>query len=133
MDEFDYETELTVRYRDLDPFGHVNNAVYATYCEQARVRYFGDRLGLPTVDPPYVVAHLQIDYERPIRDVDSVLVGVDVVDVGRSSVRLAFELRAGDDVAATAETVLVHVGSAGGEPRPVPEAWRRALEADSTD
>ena len=37
--EFRFDVELAVRYRDLDTLGHVNNAVYATYLEQARTRY----------------------------------------------------------------------------------------------
>ena len=40
-----FETTIGVRYRDIDAMGHVNNAVYATYLEQARVRYVDHVLG----------------------------------------------------------------------------------------
>jgi len=39
-----YTTEIDVRFRDIDAMGHVNNAVYATYIEQARTEYFRDVL-----------------------------------------------------------------------------------------
>ncbi|MFC7195480.1 acyl-CoA thioesterase [Halosimplex aquaticum] len=43
-----FEHEVDVRYRDLDTFGHVNNVVYGTYCEQARVAYIEEVLGSTT-------------------------------------------------------------------------------------
>jgi acyl-CoA thioester hydrolase len=64
MDEFGYTTDIEVRYRDLDTMGHVNNAVYATYLEQARMDYFRDLLGLTMDDVQGVIAHLEIDYHR---------------------------------------------------------------------
>ena len=43
MDGFPFVHRETVRFRDLDGMGHVNNAVFSTYLEQARLAWFGDR------------------------------------------------------------------------------------------
>jgi len=126
---FEFETELPVRFRDLDAMGHVNNAVYATYLEQARVDYFESVLEVPLSEIDSVLASLSIDYERPVRG-GSVTVAVRVPEVGDSSVPMEYEVRDGDgDVAATGETVQVVVDPETGSPRPVPEEWRAAIEA----
>lgn len=127
MTDFAYTTEFDVRYRDLDPLNHVNNAVYATYLETARLEYFRSVVGRSLAEGESVLAHLSIDFRRPITLGDAVTVGVRVTDVGRSSIGMEYEVRADGEVAATAETVMVAVED--GEPRPVPEEWRAAIEA----
>jgi acyl-CoA thioester hydrolase len=132
MSEFATELEIPVRYRDIDAEGHVNNAVYLSYIEQARVRYIGDVLDRSPADPGFVVAHVSIDYERSI-DLEKHLAGTPVVvamgttAVGDSSITMEYELRASGGRAATAETVIVAVDEAG-QPRAVPDDWREALE-----
>jgi len=125
--DFAYTTEFDVRYRDLDPLNHVNNAVYATYLETARLEYLQSVLDRTFAEGETVLAHLSIDFRRPITLGDAVTVGVRVTDVGRSSIDMEYEVRADGEVAATAETVMVAVED--GEPRPVPEEWRAAIEA----
>ena len=45
QEKFKHRTKLDIRFVDIDAFGHVNNAHYLTYFEQARVRYFDDIMG----------------------------------------------------------------------------------------
>ena len=45
--EFKHRVRITVRFADTDAMGHVNNAVYLTYCEIARIRYWTDVTGEP--------------------------------------------------------------------------------------
>lgn len=78
MDEFSHETAIPVRFRDVDAAGHVNNAVYATYLEQARVEYTEEVIGTKGVDFEKVIANLELDYER-----STVMVTVDP-DAGTS-------------------------------------------------
>ena len=62
-----FETEIAVRYRDLDTYGHVNNAVYATYVEQARLAYLTTVLGAETPrDLSIVIAELTVEFHAPI-------------------------------------------------------------------
>lgn len=124
-----YEVDVTVRFRDIDAMGHVNNAVYATYLEHARASFFRDVVGASLVDADTVLAHLSLDYEAPI-DLDDGAVAVSLVvpRLGTSSIPMAYELRTADGVAATAESVQVVVDRETGAARPIPDDWRAAIE-----
>jgi acyl-CoA thioester hydrolase len=130
MTDFEYETELQVRFRDLDAMGHVNNAVYATYLEQARVDYYDEVLGVGLDDIDTVLVNLDIDYRHEVRlDDETVTIAMGVRDIGRSSVTVAYEVRAGDRVAATAETTQVYIDPEEGGSRPLPEEWVETMES----
>ncbi|MFB6126909.1 MAG: acyl-CoA thioesterase [Halolamina sp.] len=137
-----FETELDVRFRDLDALGHVNNAVYATYLEQARVEYFERVVGVSLSAVDSVLATLSLDYERPIRkDGDAgdardgvndgdqtVRVTVSVPRLGDSSVPMEYEVYdPAGRLAATGETVQVAYDSDAAAARPLPESWREAI------
>lgn len=128
MDEFPFTTELPVRFRDLDAVGHVNNAVYATYLEQARLEFVTAVLGDPMLDRGMVVASLGIDFYREVTDdADAVEVAVGVGDVGETSFDLGYEVRCEGAVVATGETTQVRVDADSGQPRPLDDDWRAAL------
>ncbi|KTG11204.1 thioesterase [Haloprofundus marisrubri] len=118
-----HETDIEVRFRDLDPLGHVNHAVYASYCEQARIRYLRDVLDLTADDLPMVVANLELNYRKPVTFDEELTVGVSVASVGDSSFTMEYELRT-DDVVATAETTQVVVDRETKRPTSVPSEWR---------
>jgi len=128
MAEFNYEIDIDVRFRDIDAMGHVNNAVYATYIEQARVQYIEDVVEEPLMETGGVVADLHMDFERPIDYEDEVTVGVRAGELGTSSIPLAYEVRADGEVAATAETLMVTFDREAGEPRPIPDSWRERIQ-----
>ncbi|MDS0292559.1 acyl-CoA thioesterase [Halogeometricum luteum] len=125
MTEFIYESELQVRFRDLDPLGHVNNAVYASYCEQARIEFFQEEFDIEEVNT--VLANIEIDYRRPIEGLGELTVGLDVTDIGNSSFEMSYELRSEGEVVATASTVLVVIDPETTEPTRVPDEWREAV------
>jgi acyl-CoA thioester hydrolase len=129
MAEYETAVELPVRYRDIDSLGHVNNAVYVTYLEQARVEYVQEVFAETPLSPGFVVAHVSVDYERPIELGDSVVVALGVTDIGTASVTMGYEIRADGAVAATAETVIVALDDESRDPVPVPEAWRERIAA----
>jgi len=129
MAEFDHETEITVRFRDIDAMGHVNNAVFSTYVEQARVEYLADVVGSEVPDVGAVLADLHIDFERPIEYGESVVVHTRVDELGTASIPVVHEVRADGERAATAEALMVAYDSEAGESRPIPEAWREAIRA----
>lgn len=128
MREQPFTVDIDVRYNDVDLLGHVNNAIYASYLEAARVEYLPEVLG--TVDSlESVLAHLEIDFERPITLEDDVEVAIWVTDIGTSTITFAYEVRASGEVAATAETVQVAYDAEAKESRPVPDEWRERIEA----
>ena len=132
MTRFEYETEIEVRYSDLDTFGHVNNAVYATYLELARVRYLQEEFDASAEEPNFVVAHLELDFLKPVAELTTVTVGVGVEDVGRTSFDLTYEVESDGSLAARGESTQVTVDGSG-DPTPVPEEWRAVLEAHERD
>ena len=131
-DAFRHRTRLEVRLGDLDPFGHVNNAVIATYVEQGRVLYLRDVLGTGAdpVSMPFILARLEIDYLAQILFTDPVEVLSRVDWIGRSSVHMSHLLtgREGRELARS-EAVLVTFDYTIEKPMPVPDAWRVTMAA----
>ena len=129
-DEYEFETEVQVRYRDVDEMGHVNNAVYATYLEQARTAYFREVIGTSLAETSIVLASLSIDFRNSIKLGDEVTVALSVPKLGDSSIPMEYEIRLADGaVAATGETVQVAFDREERASRPIPEEWREAIEA----
>ena len=67
MSTFSVLTNIQMRFNDFDVLGHLNNAVYSTYIELARVHFFQDVLGMDLTQITGVVSNFNIDYKRPIR------------------------------------------------------------------
>jgi acyl-CoA thioester hydrolase len=124
-----FSTDLQVRFRDIDAMGHVNNAVYATYLEQARTAYFHEVLEEDLSAVPTVLARLELSYERPITLGQSVTVTVDVPRVGESSLPMEHEILADGERAAVAESVQVFVDPEEGGSAPIPDAIRERIAA----
>ncbi|WP_459809375.1 acyl-CoA thioesterase [Halopiger thermotolerans] len=127
--EYEYDVDIDVRLRDIDFMGHVNNATYATYLEQAREAYFTDVLGVSLVDTGTVLVNLEIEYVRPIDADADVTIGLHVPELGTSSLPIEYEIRADGERAATAWTVQVLVDEESGDSRPLPEEWRQRIDA----
>ncbi|GAB4495809.1 MAG: thioesterase family protein [Anaerolineales bacterium] len=125
---------IEVRYGDLDPQGHVNNARYLTYCEQARIAYIR-HLGLWTsgdfLEIGVILADAHIAFKRPILFGEAVRVGAGVTRLGNKSfeMRYVLENAAGDEVFAVAESVLVTFDYRTEQTISIPAAWRAAIAA----
>jgi acyl-CoA thioester hydrolase len=126
-----HEKEIEIRWRDLDAYGHVNHAVFATYLEEARDEWLERALGRDGDLWDYVVARVAIDYRRELTlEDDRVCARCGLGSLGTSSVRTREELTVGDgEVAAEAEAVLVARDPETRRPRPLTEAERARLEA----
>jgi acyl-CoA thioester hydrolase len=124
MEGFDFVHRERVRFSDLDGMGHCNNAVFLTFCEQARIAFLRS-LG-PTTEH-LILARAELDLRSPLFEDDEVEVGVRCSRVGNSSFELEYELRSGDRLAAEAKSVIVSYDYESRAPRPIPEHWREAL------
>jgi acyl-CoA thioester hydrolase len=81
-----FEYELEVLFRDCDPLGHVNNAVYLTYLEAARFAWWRNTFGAQGLkEHGFIVARVEIDYRKAALPGDRLLVRLRVEDIGRSS------------------------------------------------
>jgi len=122
-----FTTPVSVRFRDIDAFGHVNNAVHVSYIEEARVAYFEQVLDVDLGSVGTVVASLSVDYRQPIELDDELVVETTVPELGTTSLTLDHELRVDGEVAATATVVMVVYDYEEDAPRPIPESWRSTI------
>jgi acyl-CoA thioester hydrolase len=128
MSEYAFVTEMDVRYRDLDTWNHVNNAVYATYLEQARIDYLDAVLDGSIGGRDFVLAHLDIDFHAAVEYDDAATIALRASDLGTSSLSFEYEVRADGEPAATGHSTQVHMG-ADDSPAPLPDDWRAAITA----
>ena len=122
MDGFPFSRRERVRFRDCDSMGHVNNAVFSTYLEEARIGVLG---GLSD----FILARMEIDFRSELKTGEEVEIGTRCPRVGTKSFELEHELRAGDRLVAQARSVLVGYDYERGESVPVPAEVRRRLMA----
>jgi acyl-CoA thioester hydrolase len=127
---------IEIRWRDLDGFGHVNNAVFLTYLEECRDEFLQRRLDDPPGRGEYMVVRIAIDYRSQITmDDDWVEAEVGVARVGRSSVTLAERILTGPErrLAAEAETVVVRYDWETGRARALDSALAASLSASTAE
>jgi acyl-CoA thioester hydrolase len=125
-----HQKRIEIRWRDLDAYDHVNNAVYLTYLEEARDEWLERALGREGAAWGYVLARVAIDFRRELRqEDDEVVASCSLARLGTSSVTTREELRtASGELAAEAEAVLVAQDRESRKTRPLSEDERRALE-----
>ena len=130
MDGFRFVHRERVRFRDLDSMAHINNAVFATYLEQARIEFLRS-VGVMTA-PTYtsmILARLEIDFRAPGDADGEVEIGVRSSRCGTKSFDLEYEVRQGRRLLAQAKSVLVAYDYESNRSIEVPEEWRRQLAA----
>jgi acyl-CoA thioester hydrolase len=120
--EFPFVWRERVRFRDCDPMGHANNAVYSTYLEQARIGVLG---GLSE----FILARVEIDFRAELRAGEEVEVRTRCDRVGTKSFDLEHELHADGRIVAEARSVLVAYDYEQGRSVEVPGAVRQRLLA----
>ncbi len=120
--------KLEVRYRDLDTLGHVNNAVYLTYFEQARVRMLMDYYS--SVDNyDFVVAHASVDFLKPIY-LEEITVVAYVSRIGNTSFTIDYEIyNSKNEICARGRTVQVVIDRKTLRKRNIPESLRKHLQS----
>ena len=131
MQEFRFYHPIEVRYGDLDPQGHVNNARYLTYMEQARVAYVR-QLGLwdggSFFNFGLILADVHVAFLKPIYFDQKIQVGVRVSRIGNKSLTMEYSLI--DQIQqelAVSESILVAFDYHRNNTVPVPDHWRRTI------
>lgn len=121
---------IEIRWRDLDAYRHVNNAVYATYLEECRDEWLELALGDEGTLWDYVLARVAIDFRQELRqEDDTVVVSCRLERIGTSSLTTREEVRRRDGtVSAKAEAVLVARDQETGSSRPLLPHEREAFE-----
>jgi len=132
LDGFRFTFPVEVRFRDLDTLAHVNNAVYLTYLESARLAFWHhvtQSRGLD--DLSIILARAEIDYRSPVEYGEALVIGVRVASLRRSSFTMEFRIeeRATGRLVAEAKKVLVHYDYVAKKSTPIPDALRQRLLA----
>jgi acyl-CoA thioester hydrolase len=130
MENFGFVRSQPVEFRDLDGLGHVNNAVYGSYLESAKVDYFREVVGVTQLGDLGIVADLKITFRSPAFFGETLAIGTRIGHVGTKSLQFEFEFR-GQDGRLVAEASSVHVAFdyERREPTAVPDEWRKRIEA----
>lgn len=135
MSDFHFYHPIEVRYGDLDPQGHVNNAKYLTYFEQARLAYWV-QIGIFTKDQSFmelgvILADVHLTYLAPIFYGQNIKVGVHVAKIVNKSMIWEQNIVDADTgkVLANGEVVVVAYDYKEGKSIPVPQEWRERIIA----
>jgi acyl-CoA thioester hydrolase len=134
MPGFRFYHPVEVRYGDLDPQGHVNNAKYLTYMEQARIAYLRHLElweGGSFLKIGVILADVQATFLAPILFGQDVRVGVQVTRLGNKSMVMEYEIEDhhSGQIQATGKSVLVAYDYKAEKSMPIPDSWRRAIAA----
>jgi acyl-CoA thioester hydrolase len=120
MEAFPFVRRERVRFRDCDAMGHVNNAVYSTFLEEARIEVLG---GLTD----FILARVEIDFRAELRAGEEIEIGTRCSRIGTKSLELEHEISVGGRVAAEARSVLVGYDYSLAESVPLPEELKARL------
>jgi acyl-CoA thioester hydrolase len=132
-----FRHRLPVRFRDCDPLGHVNNAAYLTYLEQARFALWRAQLNFMARPanapgprgPGFIMARAEVDFRAQARYGDELEVRLSLAAIGRTSFTYAYEVveTPGDRLIAAAKTVQVWFDYDAERPVVIPEGLRVQL------
>jgi len=133
MTDFRFFHPIEVRYGDLDPQGHVNNAKYLTYFEQARIFYL-IQLGLFSRDQSFmdvgiIIADIHITFQTPTHYDDHIKVGVRTSKIGNKSMTWEQCVMNADtgEIMASGTIILVTFDYKNHKTIPVPHEWRKKI------
>ncbi|MBE7177671.1 MAG: acyl-CoA thioesterase [Mucilaginibacter polytrichastri] len=129
--EFPFHTRIYLRFSDLDAFGHVNNAVFATYFEIARTQYWKEVIDWNRDETGIIVARLEIDYRVPILLDDEIACYLRTSRVGNSSFDIEYRLVKDPErnavLCASGKTVQVCFDYQKKRSVPLPEKYRNRM------
>jgi acyl-CoA thioester hydrolase len=127
-----HEIKIRIRWRDMDAYGHVNNAVYLNYLEDCRDAWAQSVLGNVADTWDFVLAHVGIDFRSQLtQDDGEVIVRCWLDSFGRSSVRTREEIvKLDGTVSAEAESVIVPRAPDEPKSRPLTDEERTVLQRE---
>ena len=103
--DYPHHYEFKTRWKDMDLFGHVNNAVFLTYIEDARIMYF-KRWNITEKKRSLIVASIKIDYLRQIEHPSNLIIGQKVSRIGNSSFDIQSSIFPNNDSMPAANSVV---------------------------
>lgn len=131
---FKHSTPLQLRFVDMDAFGHINNARYLTYFEEARIKYLHD-----IIDWKYgwskngiILARAEIDFKMKAHFKDEIIIFTRCSHLGNKSFTLEYKMIKNENgteiISASASTVIVMYDYEINSSIKVPEEWKSAIK-----
>jgi len=134
MSNFRFYHPIEVRYGDLDPQGHLNNAKFVTFFEQARIQYIRHlglyKEGQSFMEIGVILADVHVAYRKPVEWGMPIKVGVRITKIGNKSMTVeqnVVHAQTGE-VFAEGEVVMVAFDYYQNKSIPVPQEWRDAVD-----
>jgi len=126
-------TALRVRFGETDMAGHVNNAVYLSYLEEARIQFLNDALELEGI--PLILASAHLDFLQQVFFPDEIRIETGICRIGRSSFDIVHRLyrEPSRQLALSSVVTLVFFDYEKQKSAPIPEEWREKLQIYWTD
>ena len=117
-----------VEWGDMDSFGHVNNVVYYTYAQNARIHY-NSQLNLFNEKTFSVMAASSCQYFKPVIYPDTLWIGVRIKKIGNASLihEYTYYSTAMNTIVASGESVLVYLDKATGQKKNIDETKKAAI------
>ena len=131
MPSFRFTTDLEIRFRDLDALGHVNNAVYLTYFEIVRTRYWDHLFGLPPPDDwGFVMVRTECNYRSPALLGETIAIAARISALKNSSFTFEYRLTESRSGRLIADGLSVQVcyDRTQGRTTPIPQTMRQRIK-----
>ncbi len=133
---YPYEFEIEVAFRDIDAMGHVNNAVFFSYFETARVKYImkvfeaGDPTDFDLLDLPLILVEATCSYKSPALLGEKLKVGIGLSRFGNKSFDLLYQIWGQDGrLVATGKTIQVMYDYGTRSAYPIPDNIKTQVKA----
>lgn len=131
LSNYKYKTPISIRFSDMDAYGHVNNAVYLTYFEIARSNYWRDIIKWNWEENGIILGRSEINYLKPLFLNDEIACYVRTTRIGTSSFDVAHVLVKitpnGEEICTTGKTVCISYDYGANKSVPIPKAQRQSM------
>lgn len=127
------QTDIQIRFNDMDPMRRVNNSSYSTYLELARLDFCNRYLLVSELeDIPFVLARVEMDLKASVLPGASIFVETWVSSIGTTSWEFSYEIRdkLTNKLYVNAKTVQVYFDYRAQTKKPIPQEFLKSLEKE---
>lgn len=133
LSDYKYKTPIAIRFSDIDAVGHVNNAIYLTYFEVARFRYWREIMNWNLHENGIIVGRSEVNYLKPVKLEDEIYCYVRTTRIGNSSFDVMHLLTrvipGGEEICTTGKTVCISYDYKLNKSIPIPQTERQMMIA----
>ncbi|ASU34102.1 acyl-CoA thioesterase [Mucilaginibacter xinganensis] len=133
ISDYKFKTPISIRFSDIDAVGHVNNAIYLTYFEVARLNYWKEVITWNIREQGVIVGRSEVNYLKPITLDDNIFCYVRTTRIGNSSFDMMYLLVRvtpnGEEICTTGKTVCISYDYSANKSIAIPNREREKMIA----